>query len=224
MALPLWLIPAGMSLISSIVSGNQQKKALQEVQEMAPPTLTYDEARTQAQDLLTPLYDEQLQKNLEQVDRHNLARGFYGQMPGDALKRSTAADIEQARAGQIASLAQQMKGQSQQQALQQQQLAAQYALSRGSQGQSMLSNAFNTALNAGFGYYDRTGQWFGQGNPLLGKDGNFQPGKLNANQTMQLFGNMNLEQEPSFIGQNALRLPSNIGGNLSPGTLWTKPY
>jgi len=80
------LISGVAAIGSSAIQANAQKEAAKQLQEMAPPTLSYDEALEQAQGVLNPLYDEQLEKNLQAVDRGNLSRGFYGQMPGDALK------------------------------------------------------------------------------------------------------------------------------------------
>ena len=204
------LISGAAAIGSSAIQANAQKQATKQLQNMAPQTLTYDEALKQSQDVLNPLYDEQLEKNLQAVDRSNIARGFYGQMPGDAFKRSTAGEIESARSGQIASLAQQMQGQSQQQALQQQQLAAQYALSRGQQGSSLLNNALNMGVNLwqfgkqsdyqdrvldqqwNLGYKDRTGLWPGQANPL-GLSG------LDYNQSVELLAGTNFGQEGSLL-------------------------
>lgn len=204
------LISGVAAIGSSAIQANAQKQAAKQLQEMAPPTLSYDEALEQAQGVLNPLYDEQLEKNLQAVDRGNLSRGFYGQMPGDALKLSTALDVERARAGQIASLAQQMQGQSQQQALQQQQLAAQYALNRGQQSSGLFNNALNMGLNLwqfgkqsdyqdrlldqqwNFGYKDRTGLWPGQTNPL-GLSG------LDYNQSAELLAGTNFGQEGSLL-------------------------
>jgi len=73
--------------------------------------------------VLNPLYDQQLKNTLQNVDRQSRERGFYGQMPADAFRGARAADIETARSGQIGSLANQMQGQTYQQALQAQQLA-----------------------------------------------------------------------------------------------------
>lgn len=126
----------------------------------AVPGLSYEEALRQAGDVLNPLYDERLQQSLREVDRHNIARGFFGQLPGAALARSTAADIERARAGQIAGLAQQMIGQSQQAALQQQQLALQQAAQQSQARQGTFGNllgAIGTGWNIYRGLADLTG-------------------------------------------------------------------
>lgn len=122
----------------------------------AAPGLSYDEALRQAGDVLNPMYDERLQQSLQEVDRHNIARGFFGQLPGAALSRSTAADIERSRAGQIAGLAQQMIGQSQQAALQQQQLAIQQAAQRQGTFGNVLG-AIGTGWNIYRGLADLTG-------------------------------------------------------------------
>lgn len=142
MAIPVWLATAikyGLPIASGIAAGNRQRQASAQF-----PALSYAEATNQAKDMLNPLYDEQLERTLKQLDTANIARGFYGQLPADVMKRSTAAEIERGRAGQIASLAQQMVGQSQQQAFQQQQLAAQKALNKGSQWQNMLMGLLRT--------------------------------------------------------------------------------
>jgi hypothetical protein len=78
----------------------------------AEPTLSYDEAQKRAQDQLNPLYDETLNKSLEAVDKSNIRRGFFGQLPGAALERSTAADIGNKKITGINTLANNMVGQS----------------------------------------------------------------------------------------------------------------
>ena len=82
-------------------------------------TLSYDDARGQAGDQLNPQYDEALQERLKQVDNHNISRGFYGQLPGDALARSNATQVETARESHIGQLAQYLKDRSHDTAMQQ---------------------------------------------------------------------------------------------------------
>lgn len=211
------------TIASSAINSAAQRRAAQEIQEMAPPTLSYDEALEQAQGVLNPLYDEQLEKNLQTVDRGNLSRGFYGQMPGDALKRSTALDVERARAGQIASLAQQMQGQSQQQALQQQQLAAQYALGRGQLNQ----NWANIALNAANSWYNMTGQVPFMGNPLTGNSGNTGLGNLTTKQTVDLItsGNWGTGASVPTVGTTSGGMTKAVQQYVQPkGINWSDPY
>lgn len=214
------------SLGTAAINSASQKRALQQVQDMAPPTLSYDEALEQAQGVLNPLYDEQLQNNLASVDLANISRGFYGQLPGDALKRSTALDVERARAGQIASLAQQMQGQSQQQALQQQQLAAQYALGRGQQSQ----NWANIGLNAANSWYNMTGQVPFMGNPLTGKSGNIDPGKLTTKQTTDLItsGNWDTGVSVPIMGSTSGGVTKAVQQYVQPKGInwsnWSDPY
>lgn len=208
---------------SSAINSASQRRAVQELQAMAPPTLSYDEALQQAEDVLNPLYDEQLEEALQAIDRSNIARGFYGQMPGDAFKRSTAAEIESARAGQIASLAQQMQGQSQLQALQQQQLAAQYALGRGQQYQ----NWANIGLNAANSWYNMTGQVPFMGNPLAGKSGNIDPSKLTTKQTVDLItsGNWNTGASVPRVGTTSGGMTKAVQQYVQPkGINWSDPY
>src|SRR5690606_661254 len=76
-----------------------------------PPTMSREEAVERAQATLNPLYQEMLNETLRNLQRQQIARGFFGQLPGAALERSTAADIETRRAQQIAQLAEQMVGQ-----------------------------------------------------------------------------------------------------------------
>ena len=211
------------TIASSAINSGAQRRAAQEIQEMAPPTLTIEEAEQQAQKLLNPIYDEQLEKNLQAVDRGNLSRGFYGQMPGDALKRSTALDVERARAGQIASLAQQMQGQSQQQALQQQQLAAQYALGRGQLNQ----NWANIGLNAANSWYNMTGQVPFMGNPLVDKSGNIDLTKMTTKQVMDLItsGNWKTGASVPTEGGTSGGMTKAVQQYVQPkGINWSDPY
>lgn len=76
-----------------------------------PPTMSREEAMTQAQAMLNPLYDEMLNETLRNLHQQQIARGFFGQLPGAALERSTAADIRSRQAQQTAQLAEQMRGQ-----------------------------------------------------------------------------------------------------------------
>ena len=230
------LISGVAAIGSSAIQANAQKQAAKQLQEMAPPTLSYDEALEQAQGVLNPLYDEQLEKNLQTVDQGNLSRGFYGQMPGDALKRSTALDVERARAGQIASLAQQMQGQSQQQALQQQQLAAQYALSKGQMAHNAIGMGMdfltNTANLLNQFEYDAPNWLKG----LSGSTGNVKSSDVKSASTQLLnapsidlpgtpmFGISQLEALEALSSRTA-GLPSSVQGYLkTQGPSWIVPY
>lgn len=158
------VVPSIISGISQAKAAKEQTKIAQQIQEQAPPVLSLEEARKQAELALNPLFDEQLERTLASLDSSNLSRGFYGQMPGDALKMARATDIERSRISQIAQLAQQMQGQSHQQALQAQQLAAQIALNAGAQRAAAWSNLGNTFTNNLLSYYDRTYEFpFGNG-------------------------------------------------------------
>jgi len=120
-----------------------------EAQPAAPPVLGYDEALSRAEASLNPVYDRQLRDTLQQVDNANMSRGFYGQLPGDVLSRSTAADIQGQRIAQIANLAQQMSQQSAQNSLTSQQLAAQWAQQQAANRQQGLASLLNTGTNIG---------------------------------------------------------------------------
>ncbi|MFZ5650153.1 MAG: hypothetical protein ACOY4I_04775 [Bacillota bacterium] len=106
-----------------------------------PPTLSFVEAQARAKGQLDPLYDDTLKKTLEAVDESNIRRGFFGQMPGAALSRSTAADIENRRIGAINSLANNLVGKSESDAKAQQQIALQQQQHQA----NLLMDAFKTA-------------------------------------------------------------------------------
>jgi hypothetical protein len=209
------LISGAAAIGSSAIQANAQKQAAKQLQDMAPPTLSYDEALEQSKDLLDPMYKERL----EQMDTYNAARGFYGQLPADVMRRST----EQEQTSQIASLAQQMKGQSQQQALQQQQLAAQYALGRGQQNQ----NWANIGLNAANSWYNMTGQVPFMGNPLVDKTGNIDLTKMTTKQVMDLITSGNWKTGPSVPteGGTSGGMTKAVQQYTKPkGINWSEPY
>ncbi|MCK9328172.1 MAG: hypothetical protein M0P69_21930, partial [Bacteroidales bacterium] len=66
-----------------------------------------------------------LQNALKAVDQSNIRRGFFGQLPGAALSRSTAADIGAKKAQAIGQLSNQLVGQSESNAQSRQALAQQ---------------------------------------------------------------------------------------------------
>lgn len=109
----------------------------------APPTLSWEDAQERAAQALDPLYDEYLTQTLRDLDRSAIARGFFGQMPAAALSGERAADIQADRVSQIAQLAQQMVGQSEQAALQQQALAQQWLLAQQAARQQAGQDAWN---------------------------------------------------------------------------------
>ena len=71
-----------------------------------------------------------MQQSLANLDKDLISRGFFGQLPGAALAGSRAAEVERAKAAAIASLGGQMQTQSQEQALAQQRMAAEWALNQ----------------------------------------------------------------------------------------------
>lgn len=122
------------------------------------PTLSYAEARQRAQDQLNPLYGQTMEKALKAVDESNIRRGFFGQLPGAALSRSTAADIEANKAAAIGQLSNQLVGQSEANARANQALAQQawgtqtnallQALQQGVSQQSLQQNQAMNLFNA----------------------------------------------------------------------------
>ena len=134
----------------------------------APPTLGWDEAMRQATETLNPIYDERMQQTLRNVDKELIQRGFFGQLPGAALAGSRAADVERAKAAAIASLGGQMQTQSQEQALAQQRLAAEWALNQSNLWNQMqqqkiqgLGNLLHTSLYYPLDYAQATGTYLG---------------------------------------------------------------
>ena len=122
------LLSALSGIYNTIDGVNTRNQANQQYQQaMNKPSMSYEQAMQRAGDTLNPLYDTQLKQNLSNVDNHNMQRGFYGQLAGDALRNNRATEVETQRVGQTASLANQMMGQDQQSMMSQQQLAAQYA-------------------------------------------------------------------------------------------------
>ncbi len=117
-----------------------------------------------ATETLTPIYDERMQKTLEGVDKELIARGFFGQLPGAALTGARAADVERAKAAAIAALGGQMQSQSEEQALAQQKMAAEWAINQSDlwrqmqqQRQSGLGNLLNLSLYYPLDYANITG-------------------------------------------------------------------
>jgi len=121
----------------------------------APPTLGWDEAMRQATETLNPIYDERMQQTLRNVDKELIQRGFFGQLPGAALAGSRAADVERAKAAAIASLGGQMQTQSQEQALAQQRLAAEWAINQSNLWNQMQQQRMYYPLE----HYKTTWEW-----------------------------------------------------------------
>ena len=135
-----------------------------------PPTLGWDEAMRRATETLSPIYDERMQQTLAGVDKDLISRGFFGQLPGAALAGSRAADVERAKAAAIASLGGQMQSQSEEQALAQQRLAAEWAMNQSNmwnqmqqQRQAGLGGLLNTSLYYPLDYAEATGTYLGGG-------------------------------------------------------------
>lgn len=148
-ALPFIQGALGLAQLAQTVSGPPAPPPAPK----APPTLGWDEAMRQATETLNPIYDERMQQTLRNVDKELIQRGFFGQLPGAALAGSRAADVERAKAAAIASLGGQMQTQSQEQALAQQRLAAEWALNQSNLWNQMqqqkiqgLGNLLHTSL------------------------------------------------------------------------------
>jgi len=133
MAEALPFIQAGATIFGVGNQIYQQNQAQQQMQKAMKenPALTLDQAWQQARTVLDPVYDKQMVDVMRQSDKDLISRGFYGQLPGDALGQSRRFDALNAKQTAIASLANSMAGQSKDRALQYQQLAIQNALGQG---------------------------------------------------------------------------------------------
>lgn len=174
-----------------------------------PPTLTMEEARRQAEAILNPLFNEQLQETLRQVQLANIRRGFFGQAPGAELSQRSAADIESRRAQNIAQLASQLQGMTWDQAAQHAQLAMQAAQL---QANDPLARMASFASIMG-GIQQMWPTWWSQtfsqpiSNPLDNAGRVLQQGWLNPG-----------------ASQATASVPAVRGAALGGGTSWISPY
>ncbi len=97
----------GISL-GNMFGGNQQRPYIQQQQN---PIMSYQDALKQAQTALNPQYQQMLNSTLANIDRNSMARGFYGQLPTDVFKRSTAGDLSMQHQGNVAQYANQLQQQ-----------------------------------------------------------------------------------------------------------------
>jgi len=148
---------AAIGQIAGVVGGVKSVIDSFKPKPAAPPVLSYDQAMSQAQNSLNPIYDKQVSQTLAALDKGATARGFYGQAPADAFNRSTAAQIRGDQASAIANLGAQMQNQSAAQASQfqqnaianaQQQSNAQYQQAMAT-GQWQSNNPFQQLMNLG---------------------------------------------------------------------------
>lgn len=76
----------------------------------------------QARAILDPEYQNQLNTTMNNLDRNSINRGFYGQLPQDVFKRSTAGNMANAHEANLANYANQLYQADRNYNLQQQQL------------------------------------------------------------------------------------------------------
>lgn len=113
------------ALIQELLNQPVQQLVIPQFTWQPPPTLSWEEAQQRAQARLAPLYQQQLQETLKNVEQDLIRRGFFGQMPSVPITREEAARIEAAKNAAIASLAQEMVGQSEEAARRAEELAQQ---------------------------------------------------------------------------------------------------
>lgn len=68
-------------------------------------SMDWTTALTQAKDRLNPLYEDAARDTMAAVNKHNLVRGFYGQLPGEAIKADQMQKTYNTREAAIADLA-----------------------------------------------------------------------------------------------------------------------
>jgi len=88
-------------------SGGSSSKSKPE----APERMPYNEALSQAKDVLTPQYNRARERTLGDVDNNLINRGFYGQAPGDTMKAGVMTDMESDFQGQLAQYATNLQNQ-----------------------------------------------------------------------------------------------------------------
>lgn len=81
------------------------------------PSMTYDQATNMASNELNSLYNDQAQNAIKDASRGLMARGFYGQLPGDSQTLDALAKVENARASAVGGRASQLYDNSQSRAL-----------------------------------------------------------------------------------------------------------
>lgn len=68
-------------------------------------SLTWPEAQAIAREYYNPIYNESLDRSMENIDKRSLNSGFYGQLPAEAMKREAIASAEVEKASAITELA-----------------------------------------------------------------------------------------------------------------------
>ncbi len=134
-----------LSIADQIKAALAEQKAATVMQPYATktvPTLSFNEALSRATAMYQPLYKQKMESTLENVDKDTIKRGFFGQLPAAALKRSTAAQVQSDENAASAAMANQLVGQSEDNAYKQQQLALQEW-----QANTSLQQALNNAAS-----------------------------------------------------------------------------
>src|SRR5690606_20675699 len=102
--------PIVTNVVNSLFSGASKSKQTQQSQQFdweslqqmldQVPMLSYDDALAQAMAVVNPLFDQQMDQAMRNMDYQLMQRGYYGQLPGEVLRQERALDIERASAGQ----------------------------------------------------------------------------------------------------------------------------
>ena len=104
---PLATMAAGW-VGNKLFGGGDDKKASKPE---APERMAYGKALRQAEDILTPQYNQAKEKTMNNVNNNLINRGFYGQAPGDTMKSGVMSDMESDFQGQLARYATNLQNQ-----------------------------------------------------------------------------------------------------------------
>jgi len=121
-----------------------QKKTADKIMANAGSPLTWEQAMTQSKQINDPIWDNKIESSLQESDNDAMRRGFYGQLPGDALRSERELSLEQGRQAAIADLAARMQGNSEASYTNQMNLA----LGTEQDANKYLNSAFQTLLSS----------------------------------------------------------------------------
>ncbi len=80
-------------------------QATQQPQEQEVEQLPWDDAYQRAQQALDPGFQRTMDQTLSNIDHQSMQRGFFGQLPAAALRRSTAGDLSMQHQANLAQYA-----------------------------------------------------------------------------------------------------------------------
>lgn len=105
------------ALAGSMSQGPNYNEMMEQImgsmpQYQLPEIMSHEEGQRLAGDQINPVFEKGLKDSMEQVDRNALKSGFFGQLPTVDRKGKIAGDLELEKSGALATLANQLVGQS----------------------------------------------------------------------------------------------------------------